>query len=542
MHIEIGGAALIDADRMMALSLLVLSDPAELTQARFVRLSNSPWMPPSPESVAEHHISQLCRAALPPALEHMERTPVELRAPIAASIADRSNGTLLVAVLRAGVPGLQLDAQWTGPFLLPADVDEVDPGVYTISCRVRDPGLHRLTLTLMWETERLAFAPSLGEAPQLDAWLDRASEYARARPHVAPLCRPFVRADGAAHGADAQALLAVNVSTAERASDAAALPACPPFQSAAATAGAADDGRWRVLAPGRYRWEPYGCRLRKFTSAAARACGRRARWLVVGDSHSRFISWLTGADFVEAQGILRSLPPRGAGVRKWSPAASAVLAAIRGDAAPGRGRKARPPYTHIVFNFGQWDLELLPASTYLADWALLMGMLVGEQLRRRGASNSTDPVLVWRMTPAYSHKRERHVRSEFRTNAKLRWVHSRQLEYIRLAAATFGAQLAVHDTFAITAPRWASTVDSHHYLHPNFNGHAPVRDAHMCGADIGDVGEPSREYTVDDCPFGRAINSVGLSDLTALLNGLCDVGGDVPGAGVRGGGSSLAVS
>jgi hypothetical protein len=83
--------------------------------------------------------------------------------------------------------------------------------VYTISTRMRDPGKFSLHLTLMWETRRLAFAPDLGEEADVEAFLDISTAYAKARQHVAPLCRPFLRAVKGSGNDASSALLTVQV-------------------------------------------------------------------------------------------------------------------------------------------------------------------------------------------------------------------------------------------------------------------------------------------------------------------------------------------
>ena len=65
--------------------------------------------------------------------------------------------------------------------------------------------------------------------------------------------------------------------------------------------------------------------------------------------------------------------------------------------------------------------------------------------------------------------------------------------------------IAVHDTLAITLPRFSESVDTHHYL-----GKSKCKT----GSGIG----PQRT-----CPFGASWgNAIGLADLNALLNSICN--------------------
>ena len=161
----------------------------------------------------------------------------------------------------------------------------------------------------------------------------------------------------------------------------------------------------------------------------------------------------------------------------------------------GRGER-RPK--HIVFNFGHHDLRDISAARYLADWTLFTAELV-VGLKRAGYFDRGGR-LIWRMAPAYSYRRDLSAKHEYRTNQKIAWANARIAEYVELLARSRNVTIEVHDSFAVTAPFFTSTVDTH-YL-------SAFPDERR-GAKRTGLGRHGHGH-------------VGLADLNALLNTICN--------------------
>ena len=115
-----------------------------------------------------------------------------------------------------------------------------------------------------------------------------------------------------------------------------------------------------------------------------------------------------------------------------------------------------------------------------------------------------------------------------RTNAKIR----RRRRAARLSTALLKSRVAVHDTLAFTAPRFDANAQ-HHYIgftaRQGAEAFADVGDCAgglCCGGGVGPAAAcpwaiQGRTATGLGTPYYVG-NDVGLSDLNALLNGLCN--------------------
>ena len=413
-------------------------------------------------------------------------------------------GNRLVGTIH-GPAGVYLSARWMGPALLVASQHEFARGAYEFTtCEVVDPGEYTLRVMLIYENRSLAMPPLLPADVQLDHVL---SEHFASYEHGHPLCRPLELAVSSA-----RELARVIV------------PAMPPppvvTQQCAgfggpAAAARADDSRWQRGSDGFLDWVPRACRVRIISSDAAGKCLGTRPVLFVGDSHMERISH----------------PQRGAlGARGDKRSSQYVSLAGLTMIESAENRKEHslagvaPLVTHItdffashanaaplvVLNFGSWELRDISAPLYLNDWIFVMSSLLAavDACVASGRCPSATQV-VWRTTPAFSYKRDLFADYEFRTNEKIQWATTRQLEYVaemNVVRERDGRRpIAVHDTLAITLPRFSESVDTHHYL-----GKSKCKT----GSGIG----PQRT-----CPFGASWgNAIGLADLNALLNSICN--------------------
>ena len=175
----------------------------------------------------------------------------------------------------------------------------------------------------------------------------------------------------------------------------------------------------------------------------------------------------------------------------------------------------------VVVNMGHWDLRDVNVEAYVDAWKAFVDALAA------AAPETTR--LVWRTNPAYSFRRHDDREVEYRTNAKLAKAHALQLAHLRRA------RYDVHDTFGITLPRFFDANSAHHYIgFSSFaHGAASVDEAGTCpggaccGGGVGGACPwvvhprtgPSRKLGT---PYYVG-NAVGLADLNALLNSLCNV-------------------
>lgn len=427
--------------------------------------------------------------------------------------------------------------------------------MYRVRARAADGGEHRLSVSLMWLSAVDALAPLLAERPLGEYVRDQAE----ARwVHSLPLCRPLVRTGG-----DTE-LLTVVVPRARPAT--APLPPCATWRAGAAGAAdgvggplqdgyrarAADRGRWRVFSQSRMRWDPYDCRLERLSPRQLGACAaeRDLRVLLVGDSHTRFLSLaihaLLDRAHVNASVHARFVMVEGYGLahhhdtqrqfeRSWNAAAVRVIT----EAIAGRPVR----YSHVMFNFGHWDAQKLPLDAHLADWAMLVGSLA-ERVRAERAAGRAPPQLVWRTTQPYAHKRQVRAFTEYRTNAKIDIATARQLEALRAARDAFGVEVFAFDSHSIARPRYHEAVDTHHYLNLRKRSGLKVTDNWWCGAAVGTHGELAEADVAAiaraECPvLATAVNSVGVTDAMAFVATLCgpeaDKGAAAPAkAGVAG--------
>lgn len=202
--------------------------------------------------------------------------------------------------------------------------------------------------------------------------------------------------------------------------------------------------------------------------------------------------------------------------RRWSHRNEGLLAALRG------GGNA----THCIFTYGAWDVQRQPASHALADWTFLLGKIhsVLAAPAQAGAAEQT-PTVVWRTTVSASSRMDRAPGTDKRTNAKIAWLTGRQKEYLAMMARTGmlppRARIHVHDSFAITAPRFHDSTDTHHYFHTSpSRGRDPV----ACGAKVGTPSDWLADgHNQSACPFGTEFaNAVGVSDVMVMLNSVCN--------------------
>ena len=250
----------------------------------------------------------------------------------------------------------------------------------------------------------------------------------------------------------------------------------------------AHDGAWRAR-----EWRPR-CAWQVYDRHQTETCFQSKRPLFVGDSHTRLMfDTLTDqpAD-LESTGDVVFM------------AAEDPTSDLKVDA---HGRSV------VVANWGHWRLRDGDVETYVRDW----------QKTIRALSNNLPPstILIWRTMPAYSYRREE---LDGRTNAKIREATARQLAFL----ATELPRVVVHDTFAITAPRLFDANSKHHYLgFARFVArNASLYDSQFSGDACGGGVGPRRA-----CPWlmrerrGSTYavgNAVGLADLNALLNLLCN--------------------
>jgi hypothetical protein len=250
----------------------------------------------------------------------------------------------------------------------------------------------------------------------------------------------------------------------------------------------AHEGAWRAR-----EWRPR-CAWQIYDRHQTETCFQSKQPLFVGDSHTRLMfDTLTDqpADLQSTGDVVFM-------------AAEDPTSELKVDA---RNRKV------VVANWGHWRLRDGDVETYVKDW----------QKTIRALSNNLPPstTLIWRTMPAYSYRREE---LDKRTNAKIREATARQLEFLEKELP----HVVVHDTFSITTPRLFDANNKHHYLGfarfvaRNASLHDSQFSGDVCGGGVG----PRRV-----CPWlmrerrGSTYavgNAVGLADLNALLNLLCN--------------------
>ena len=382
-------------------------------------------------------------------------------------------------------PGASLAARLVGPSLAPCAVDAASDG-YALRCDVHDAGAYALEVLLMFENETLAFAP--GAAPGRQP---------------RPLCRPLTATRGLP-----------SVDAAARAVD-----ASRPCSSFASRRHRADVGRW-TFRDGALAWAPSRCAPRLYDRDEATRCLAGRTVLFVGDSHTRLI-----ADALAPQ-------PQPAGPDATTKAGNWTIRS-RGDVRFLAANKvprddgslvaailAAAPDV-VVVNMGHWDLRDVNVEAYVDAWKAFVDALAA------AAPETTR--LVWRTNPAYSFRRHDDREVEYRTNAKLAKARALQLAHLRRS------RYDVHDTFGITLPRFFDANSAHHYIgFSSFaHGAASVDEAGACpggaccGGGVGGACPwvvhprtgPSRKLGT---PYYVG-NAVGLADLNALLNSLCNV-------------------
>ena len=382
-------------------------------------------------------------------------------------------------------PGASLAARLVGPSLAPCAVDAASGG-YALRCDVHDAGAYALEVLLMFENETLAFAP--GAAPGRQP---------------RPLCRPLTATRGLP-----------SVDAAARAVD-----ASRPCSSFASRRHRADVGRW-TFRDGALAWAPSRCAPRLYDRDEATRCLAGRTVLFVGDSHTRLI-----ADALAPQ-------PQPAGPDATTRAGNWTIRS-RGDVRFLAANKvprddgslvaailAAAPDV-VVVNMGHWDLRDVNVEAYVDAWKAFVDALAA------AAPETTR--LVWRTNPAYSFRRHDDREVEYRTNAKLAKARALQLAHLRRS------RYDVHDTFGITLPRFFDANSAHHYIgFSSFaHGAASVDEAGTCpggaccGGGVGGACPwvvhprtgPSRKLGT---PYYVG-NAVGLADLNALLNSLCNV-------------------
>ena len=382
-------------------------------------------------------------------------------------------------------PGASLAARLVGPSLAPCAVGAASDG-YALRCEVHDAGAYALEVLLMFENETLAFAP--GAAPGRQP---------------RPLCRPLTATRGLP-----------SVDAAARAAD-----ASRPCSSFASRRRRADVGRW-TFRDGALAWAPSRCAPRVYDRDEATTCLAGRTVLFVGDSHTRLI-----ADALAPQ-------PQPAGPDATTKAGNWTIRS-RGDVRFLAANKvprddgslvaailAAAPDV-VVVNMGHWDLRDVNVEAYVDAWKAFVDALAA------AAPETTR--LVWRTNPAYSFRRHDDREVEYRTNAKLAKAHALQLAHLRRS------RYDVHDTFGITLPRFFDANSAHHYIgFSSFaHGAASVDEAGTCpggaccGGGVGGACPwvvhprtgPSRKLGT---PYYVG-NAVGLADLNALLNSLCNV-------------------
>ena len=382
-------------------------------------------------------------------------------------------------------PGASLAARLVGPSLAPCAVDAASDG-YALRCDVHDAGAYALEVLLMFENETLAFAP--GAAPGRQP---------------RPLCRPLTATRGLP-----------SVDAAARAVD-----ASRPCSSFASRRHRADVGRW-TFRDGALAWAPSRCAPRLYDRDEATRCLAGRTVLFVGDSHTRLI-----ADALAPQ-------PQPAGPDATTKAGNWTIRS-RGDVRFLAANKvprddgslvaailAAAPDV-VVVNMGHWDLRDVNVEAYVDAWKAFVDALAA------AAPETTR--LVWRTNPAYSFRRHDDREVEYRTNAKLAKARALQLAHLRRS------RYDVHDTFGITLPRFFDANSAHHYIgFSSFaHGAASVDEAGTCpggaccGGGVGGACPwvvhprtgPSRKLGT---PYYVG-NAVGLADLNALLNSLCNV-------------------
>ena len=515
-----------------------------------------PFLRDCDETAVVRPISSFCRA-IPHNVSKLllpAGAPDGMRAPILDFALERSEPSIradnvvghadLRWMLRASARGLIFDGLVLGPAQHAVLVEEERPGEYAVSVRVYDAGEYELELTLMWEDRSMASFPDGVDGGKA--------------PRDLPLCRPLARELDASNSPPPYALAVAHVD----------LPPRPPITQPCGAYGSAafgdglraDEGRWlsdahpdeRAAAGGadghrwpscRLRWAPLRCALVPYTRATLDRCvsaGVRAAFLP--DPHTREL--FTAPPKTSAQVRAAGRRERAADVaperlRDASRDRFAIDAAARAlDAAlASASANKTAAMTHLVFSLGSWEVELLPAERYLAAWELLLGRVWQADARHHSASDPplARPHLVWRTTPATAYRLDRSAaRHAFYSNQQMRQASARQREYARRVVQQRGPRLSVHDSFALTQPRFHDSIDSRHFLL-----HADLPKSALrprtCGASIGMAASVrwsiARQFAY--CPFGKNVgNSVGIADLQVMLNGLCNgvvaAGGPAP--------------
>ncbi|EGB09738.1 hypothetical protein AURANDRAFT_63201 [Aureococcus anophagefferens] len=386
-------------------------------------------------------------------------------------------------------PGASLAARLVGPSLAPCAVDAASDG-YALRCDVRDAGAYALEVLLMFENETLAFAP--GAAPGRQP---------------RPLCRPLTATRGLP-----------SVDAAARAVD-----ASRPCSSFASRRHRADVGRW-TFRDGALAWAPSRCAPRVYDRDEATRCLAGRTVLFVGDSHTRLVADALAPQPQPAGPDRRPDATTKAG--NWTIRSRGDVRFLAANKVPRDDGSlvaailAAAPDV-VVVNMGHWDLRDVNVEAYVDAWKAFVDALAA------AAPETTR--LVWRTNPAYSFRRHDDREVEYRTNAKLAKAHALQLAHLRRS------RYDVHDTFGITLPRFFDANSAHHYIgFSSFaHGAASVDEAGTCpggaccGGGVGGACPwvvhprtgPSRKL---GAPYYVG-NAVGLADLNALLNSLCNV-------------------
>lgn len=507
--------------KMLMASILTIFYTTTVTASQELFLSSGPFLEDVVRIVDPGASAPFCRLTMPTVsqnwtfLIHSEELTADGR---------------LMAHLTAP-PGLFFHALWDGPALLLASQREVASGHYVFSTKgaIADAGTYNLHVKLMWENVSMAFAPHLAPDEVFFDEVVQASVMLKLHRHDHPLCRPLqtarsgsdVTAVDKVNAISLSVLASVNVSedmATEREGSRNTLPMCRGLNST-------DNGRWRRVG-NRLDWWPKQCQWVVLNRDATQQCLNKTNVMFMGDSHVRMASevmqpmkGLTYAPMLNAFTSNSSSNNSSAmththtlkGIYPYIRRVRNFLSAIKDGNGDGDGL---PPV--VVVEFCHWQLRDEPVELYLSDWIYFVTKLHSEVTDCLGQSKChADSRIILKTCPAYSFRRDLFGNMEYRTNEKIQWAATRQKEFIRelneevLAGEEHRLarplELEVQDTLSFTLPRFAESVDTHHYIgHPKPEG---------CGDGIG---------TPRQCPWGRTVgNSVGLADLNSLLYEIC---------------------